>query len=77
MSLYESEELPFDKRFARYNEPGGPGLAVMAIQDDATRFKNSPHQSKLEFYIYRTHYYYYYYSIPCKSFYATILVYML
>ena len=39
MSLYESEELPFDKRFARYNEPGGPGLAVMAIQDDATRFK--------------------------------------
>lgn len=32
--------LPFEKRFARYNDTLCPGLAVMVVEDGVTRFKN-------------------------------------
>lgn len=39
MTLENSDALPFDIRFSRYDEIYSPGLAVLVIQDGVTKFK--------------------------------------
>jgi CubicO group peptidase (beta-lactamase class C family) len=40
MPLDQPDILPFEKRFAQYDDKHCPGLAVMVIEDGATKFKN-------------------------------------
>jgi len=48
MSLEQTERLPFDKKFAKIDHAGGPGLAIMVIQDGVTKIKKGYGLSNLE-----------------------------
>lgn len=47
MTLDEPYKLPFDKKFSRYDEAPGPGLAVMVIKNGVTEFKKGYGYSNL------------------------------
>jgi len=48
MVIEMQKTLPFEKRFARYDDAHCPGLAVMVIQDGVTKFKKGYGLSNLE-----------------------------
>ncbi|ASJ70324.1 serine hydrolase domain-containing protein [Granulosicoccus antarcticus] len=48
MTIEKPDILPFDARFAQYDEACGPGLAVLVIQDGTTVFKRGYGLSNLE-----------------------------
>lgn len=48
MPLDKPDVLPFDERFARYDDMPCPGLAAMVIEDGVTKFKKGYGLSNLE-----------------------------
>ena len=48
MTAEESTNLPFDKRFSRYDDEHCPGLAVLVVQDGVTKFKKGYGLANLE-----------------------------
>ena len=47
MALDNAESIPFDEKFARYDEALSPGLAAMVIQDGVTKYKKGFGHSNL------------------------------